>query len=124
MLAIASKARGLRSLVCEMKLPAALFTSPSSGPVAQICSTISSTAVATRMSTAWVSTRRPGYLAMTSFAVSSSTLPRRPQMTQSAPNSTNFSIMIRPRPVPPPVTRKRFPLNRSVLNIELVLPCW
>ena len=59
---MASKARGLRSLVWEMKFPAALLTNPSSGPLAQMRSTISSTAVATRMSTAWVSTRRPGML--------------------------------------------------------------
>ena len=33
---MASKARGLRSLVWEMKFPAALLTNPSSGPLAQI----------------------------------------------------------------------------------------
>ena len=33
---MASKARGLRSLVWEMKFPAALLTNPSSGPLAQM----------------------------------------------------------------------------------------
>ena len=33
---MASKARGLKSLVWEMKFPAALLTNPSSGPLAQM----------------------------------------------------------------------------------------
>jgi hypothetical protein len=45
------QARGLKSFVWEMKFPAALLTNPSSGPVLQIRSIISSTADATRIST-------------------------------------------------------------------------
>src|ERR1043165_2428853 len=78
MFATALKPFGLRSLVGLMKLPAALLTSPVSGPLSsQMRCTIASTAAASRMSTAWVLTVPP-YWEARSLAVLSSTAPRRP----------------------------------------------
>src|SRR3954469_16539554 len=114
MLAIALKPFGVRSLVGLMKLPAALLTSPVSGPdSSQIRCTIASTACASRMSTGWVFTLPPS-----ERAVSSRTPPRRPQIQTSAPSWTYFAAISLPRPVPPPVTRMRLPLSRPSLNMR------
>jgi hypothetical protein len=51
MLAMASKPRGLKSCVREMKFPAALLIRSVSGPDAKISATIASTAAASRIST-------------------------------------------------------------------------
>src|ERR1700757_4525609 len=60
MLAMALKPFGVRSFVGLMKLPAALLTSPLSGPLSfQIRCTIASAAAASRMSTECVRTRPP-----------------------------------------------------------------
>src|SRR5687767_910010 len=114
MLAMALKPFGERSFVGLMKLPAALLTSPVSGPLSsQIRCTIASTAAASRMSTAWVLTLPPR-----ERAVSSSTPPRLPQSQSSAPSSTYFAAISLPRPVPPPVMRMRLPLRRPSLNMR------
>src|SRR5262245_53912246 len=114
MLAMALKPFGERSLVGLMKLPAALLTSPVSGPdSSQICCTMASTACASRISTEWVLTLPPS-----SFAVASRTAPRRPQIQTSAPSSTYFLAISLPSPVPPPVTRMRLPLSRPSLNMR------
>src|SRR5688572_9830459 len=114
MLAMALKPFGERSFVGLMKLPAALLTSPVSGPLSsQIRCTIASTAAASRMSTGWVLTLPPRDL-----AVSSRTPPRLPQSQSSAPSSTYFAAISLPRPVPPPVTRMRLPLRRPSLNMR------
>ncbi len=118
MLAMALKPFGVRSLVGLMKLPAALLTRPVSGPPSsQIFCTIASTAAASRMSTAWLRTLPP-CLAINSFAVSSSTPPRRPAIQSSAPSARYLAAISLPRPVPPPVTRMRLPLRRSSLNMR------
>src|SRR5919106_2119475 len=114
MLAIALNPFGERSLVGLMKLPAALFTSPVSGPLSsQMRCTIASTAAASRISTAWVLTFPPS-----DFAVSSRTPPRRPQIQSSAPSSTYLAAISLPRPVPPPVMRMRLPLSSPSLNMR------
>src|SRR5436190_22350982 len=118
MLAIALKPFGERSLVGLMKLPAALLTSPLSGPLSsQIRCTIASTAAASRMSTECVRTRPP-CASISCFAVSSSTPPRRPPSHSSAPSSRYLAAISLPSPVPPPVTRLRLPLRRSSLNMR------
>ena len=86
MLATASKPRGVRSSVREMKLPAALLMRSVRGPLVQIASIISSTARALRISTPWLTTRPP-CRSINSVAVSSQTLLRRPQIWTSAPSS-------------------------------------
>src|SRR6185436_4839668 len=114
MLAMALKPFGERSFVGLMKLPAALLTSPVSGPdSSQMRWIIASTACASRMSTEWVLTFLPS-----SFAVASRTAPRRPQIHTSAPSWTYFAAISLPRPVPPPVTRMRLPLSRPSLNMR------
>src|SRR5258706_2909873 len=116
--AMALKPFGERSLVGLMKLPAALLTSPESGPdSSQIRCTIASTACASRMSTEWVFTVPPKDF-IREPAVSSRTGPRRPQIQTSAPNSRYFAAISLPRPVPPPVTRMRLPLSRPSLNMR------
>jgi hypothetical protein len=70
-----------------------------------------STACATRMSTPKVAMRRPGKRSRQAAAVSSQTALRRPQMAMSAPSDRKRSAMACPRPVPPPVTRMRWPAN-------------
>ena len=84
--AMASKPRGDSASVGEMKLPAALFTSPVRPPLANSASTISSTACAMRMSTPKVSMRAFGNLPRQASAVASHTALRRPQMATSAPS--------------------------------------
>src|SRR6185436_7209089 len=126
MLAMALKPFGERSFVGLMKLPAALLTSPESGPdSSQIRCTIASTACASRMSTEWVLTVPP-CLAVSSLAVASRTGPRRPQIHTSAPSSRYFVAISLPRPVPPPVTRMRLPLSSPSLNMRApaFAPCW
>ncbi len=60
MFAMALKPFGVRSFVGLMKFPAALLTSPVSGPASsQMRWTIASTAAASRMSTEWVLTLPP-----------------------------------------------------------------
>src|SRR5512134_1767044 len=114
MFAMALKPLGVRSLVGLMKLPAALLTSPVSGPLSsQMRCTIASTAAASRMSTECVLTFPPRDL-----AVSSSTPPRRPQIHSSAPSSTYLAAISLPRPVPPPVMRMRLPLSSPSLNMR------
>src|SRR5687768_5526327 len=114
MLAMALNPLGVRSLVGLMKLPAALFTRPVSGPLSsQMCCTIASTAAASRISTACVLTFPPRDL-----AVSCRTPPRRPQIHSSAPSSTYLAAISLPRPVPPPVIRMRLPLSSPSLNMR------
>src|SRR4029077_7290488 len=114
MLAMALKPFGERSFVGLMKLPAALLTSPVSGPdSSQIRCTMASTAWASRISTACVLTLPPS-----ERAVSSRTEPRRPQIQTSAPSSTYFAVISLPSPVPPPVTRMRLPLSSPSLNMR------
>src|SRR5918994_479086 len=114
MLAMALNPLGERSLVGLMKLPAALFTSPVSGPLSsQIRCTIASTAAASRISTACVLTFPPR-----DFAACSSTPPRRPQIQSSGPSSTYLAAISLPRPVPPPVIRMRLPLSSPSLNMR------
>src|SRR5262245_65047739 len=98
-----------------MKLPAALLTSPVSGPSLQIVSTMASTAAASRMSTACVFTVPP-YSRLSAPAVSSRTASRRPQIQIAAPSARYLAAISRPRPVPPPVTRMRLPAKRSWRN--------
>src|SRR3989440_4851887 len=118
MLAMALKPFGVRSFVGLMKLPAALLTSPVSGPPSsQIRCTMASTAAASRMSTECVRTRPPCW-SINSLAVSSSTAPRRPASHRSAPSSRYLAAISLPRPVPPPVMRMRLPLNRFSLNMR------
>src|SRR5260370_30817602 len=118
MLAMALKPFGVRSFVGLMKLPAALLTSPVSGPPSsQIRCTMASTAAASRMSTESVRTRPP-CLPISSFAVSSSTPPRRPASQSSAPSSRYRAAISLPRPVPPPLRRIRLPLSRFSLNMR------
>src|SRR4051812_46501163 len=117
MLAMASNARDERLSVGAMKLPAALLIKPVSPPLANSDSTISSTACATRMSTPNVSTRRSGNCRRQPSAVSSHTALRRPQIATSAPNARNASAMPLPKPVPPPVTRMRWPFIRLAWNM-------
>src|SRR5260221_10740416 len=116
---MASKPRGERSSVREMKFPAALLTRPVSGPPSsQIACTMASTAAASRMSTVWHFTEPPCF-AVSSAAVFSNGSRRLPQMHRSAPSSRYFAAISRPRPVPPPVTRMRLPLRRSFRNTGL-----
>src|SRR5258705_3392408 len=116
--AMALKPFGERSLVGLMKLPAALLTSPESGPdSSQIRCTIASTACASRMSTEWVFTLPPKEF-IRERAVSSRTGPRRPQIQTSAPSVRYFAAISLPRPVPPPVTRMRLPLSSPSLNMR------
>src|SRR5439155_6143094 len=117
-LAMALKPFGVRSFVGLMKLPAALLTRPVSGPPSsQILCTMASTAAASRISTDCVRTRPPCF-AISSFAVSSSTPPRRPASQSSAPSARYLAAISLPRPVPPPVTRMRLPLRRFSLNMR------
>ena len=116
---IALNPRGERSFVREMKLPAALLTRPLIVPPAKASATMSSTASGTRMSQVMGVTLTPR-LPLISFAVSSSTLPRRPQITTSAPSMANSSAISLPRPVPPPVTRMRLPFIRSLRNMDVM----
>ncbi len=105
MLEMASKALGDRSSVRLTKLPAALLTRPSSAPPsAQMASSISVICVSWRMSQV-LGITRPPCRCISSAAVSSSTGARRPQMYTSAPSSSSASLITRPRPLPPPVTR-------------------
>src|SRR2546422_600938 len=118
MLAIALKPLGVRPLVGLMKLPAALLTRRVSGPLSsQMRCTIASPAAASRISTEWVRTTPPRP-ATSSFAVLSSTAPRRPQSQSSAPSSRYLAAISLPSPVPPPVMRMRLPLRRSFLNMR------
>ena len=117
MLAIASNARGDRLSVGATKLPAALLTSPVSPPDCHSDSTISSTAWALRMSTPKVSMRRSGKTVRHAAAVSSHTDLRRPQIATSAPRRRNCSAIAWPSPVPPPVTRMRWPAMSRESNI-------
>src|SRR5262249_14079914 len=120
MLAMASKPRGERSSVREMKFPAALLTRSVSGPRRKISSIMASTAAASRMSTPWASTLPPCFF-ISSAAVSSHTDLRRPQMITSAPSARNFSAMPLPSPVPPPVTRIRLPRKSPSVNMRFLL---
>src|SRR5271166_4710903 len=54
---------------------------------------------------------------MSSAAVASQTLLRRPQMAISAPSPRNRSAIALPSPVPPPVTRIFLPANRPSTNM-------
>ena len=121
MLAIASKPRGERLSVGATKLPAALLTRPVRPPDCQSASTIASTASAARMSTPKVSMRRSGNCWRQASAVASQTALRRPQMATSAPRRRNCSAIAWPRPVPPPVTRIRWPAISCGSNMVALL---
>src|SRR6266700_3374206 len=111
MLATASKPRVLSSSEREMKFPAALLMRSVSPPSLKMVSTISSTASGLRMSTPWLVTRPP-WRSISSVAVSSQTILRRPQMWISAPSWRKRAAIDLPSPVPPPVTRMRRPARR------------
>src|SRR5258707_6181469 len=116
---MASKPRGERSSVREMKLPAALLTRPvGARPSCQIACTIASTLPASRMSTVWHFTEPPCF-AVSSAAVFSNGSRRLAQIYRSAPSSRYFAAISRPRPVPPPVTRMRLPLRSEEHTSEL-----
>ena len=120
--AMASKPRGDIASVGQMKLPAALLTRPVKPPLSNSDSTISSTAEAMRMSTPKVSMRAFGNCLRQASAVASHTCLRRPQMATSAPRLKKCSAMAWPKPVPPPVTRMRWPLIK--LDWYMQNPCF
>ncbi len=109
----ASKARALRLAVGAMKLAAALLTTLVNGPCrVQISPIAASTRSALRTSTACTCTV-PGRPAEACTAASSRTAWRRPHRWTWAPCRTRWAATPRPRPVPPPVMRIRFPRSRS-----------
>ena len=112
--------RGERSLVGEMKFAAALLTTPVSGPCAQIASIMASTASASRMSQTCVATL-PEPAAAISFAASSRTAGRRPQMCTAAPFRANAFDISRPSPLPPPVTSTDLPASASATNTSVFM---
>lgn len=122
MSAMAWKARGERSSVRLTKLPAALLTRCVAGrPSSHMAAMAASTASGSLMSTAraWA---RPGCAAFIAAAAVARTSPRRPQISTLAPSSIRRSAIIRPRPVPPPVTSTRAPSNSPARNIAATPP--
>lgn len=115
---IALNPRGERSFVREMKLPAALLTRPLIVPPAKASATMSSTASGTRMSQVMGVTLTPR-LPLISFAVSSSTLPRRPQIDLRAQHG-RFVGHLPAKARAAPVTRMRLPFIRSLRNMDVM----
>ncbi len=112
MFEIASNPRIERSSVRLMKLPAALLTRPVSGPSDQIASSIAAIESHDRISHGIVVTVPPGEeeadtASLIAEAASSSTPARRPQITTCAPSAAQPLAIIRPIPLPPPVTSMR-----------------
>src|SRR5262249_34166735 len=108
------------SSVRQRKLPAALLTSPSSGPSCQKCSIMASTRWLSRTSQGNVLTAPP-VAWRSSLAAEVRTFSRRPQMHREAPSSRKRCPMLLPRPVAPPVTRIFLPESRFFWNTDPVL---
>src|SRR6266851_2810530 len=127
---IASYPRGDNVSVGARKLAPALFTRPVSGPVTQISAIIFSMLSGSRTLATSASACPPDRLRISPTALSRTSC-RRPQMKTCAPCAANPTDISLPRPVPPPVTRMRFPLRTSPLNMEghilyfiLARPLW
>ena len=105
--------RGERSSVRLTKLPAALLIRWVAGrPAFHIAATARSTASGSLMSTTWQVTPSP----MAAAASCQHRAAAAPDL-HGGPRESSFSAIIRPRPLPPPVTSTRWPANRSALNI-------